>query len=179
MESIFDREWQVVAHVCPLRNAGELRYRDTEPSQPIERMHRTAAGNCSDLPSATLSIRTQRSACPSCRDRSTCGWPTIPLRPSADHTRLEGHAMTPQRRPGMPFVILDKRGQWREKGSLGTASNPDAEQHREMTIDYRCGRRRAHCQGADMEWGQVRYHFSIASPHQEASLPPPRQLRTR
>lgn len=31
-----------------------------------------------------------------------------------DHTRLERHAMTPQRRPGMPFVILDKRRQWRD-----------------------------------------------------------------
>lgn len=100
-------------------------------------------------------------------------------RPNADHTPLEGHAMTPQRRPGMPFVILDKRAQWREKGSLGTAWNPESEQHREITIDYRCGRRRAHCQGADMELGQIRSHFSIASPHQGASLPPPRRLRTR
>lgn len=75
----------------------------------------------------------------------------------------------------MPFIILDNRCCWRDNGNLrdGCGSKRSAAP-KNTTIDHSYGRKRAHCQGADMESVRDRYQFDIASPHPALARPPQR-----
>jgi hypothetical protein len=81
----------------------------------------------------------------------------------------------------MPFVVLDKRRRWRDNVNLRDAfESKYTAAPKTATIDYRYGRRRARCQGADMELGRNRYQFDIVSAHvAHSSLPPRSRERTR